>query len=171
MMPSGAQRPVGSSCAGIRQRMPSTIHCADMFGEVFICQFPFTSGAASKIRPALVLFDLPQDAIHLSRHFGSAYRANGRSACPLAGRRTSQTIGCPSRPDCHGGEDGFYSSSGRAGGCRCGGGSHPLESPYEIMTTPPNQGARRTATAHRLQEDNTLRQAGTLAGKIVLRPG
>jgi mRNA-degrading endonuclease toxin of MazEF toxin-antitoxin module len=34
-----------------------------MFGEVFICQFPFTSGAASKIRPALVLFDLPQDAI------------------------------------------------------------------------------------------------------------
>ena len=34
-----------------------------MFGEIFICQFPFTSGAASKIRPALVLFDLPQDAI------------------------------------------------------------------------------------------------------------
>ena len=29
-----------------------------MFGEIFICQFPFTSGAASKIRPALVLFDL-----------------------------------------------------------------------------------------------------------------
>ncbi len=34
-----------------------------MFGEVFICQFPFTSGAGSKNRPALVLFDLPQDAI------------------------------------------------------------------------------------------------------------
>ncbi len=34
-----------------------------MFGEIFICQFPFTSGASSKIRPALVLFDLPQDAI------------------------------------------------------------------------------------------------------------
>jgi hypothetical protein len=34
-----------------------------MFGEVFICQFPFTSGATSKTRPALVLFDLPQDAI------------------------------------------------------------------------------------------------------------
>ncbi|MCW5552430.1 MAG: type II toxin-antitoxin system PemK/MazF family toxin [Verrucomicrobiae bacterium] len=34
-----------------------------MFGEVFICQFPFTSGAMSKTRPALVLFDLPQDAI------------------------------------------------------------------------------------------------------------
>jgi mRNA interferase MazF len=34
-----------------------------MFGEVFICQFPFTSGATSKIRPALVLFDLQQDAI------------------------------------------------------------------------------------------------------------
>ena len=34
-----------------------------MFGEVFICQFPFTSGAAGKVRPALVLFDLAQDAI------------------------------------------------------------------------------------------------------------
>ena len=31
-----------------------------MFGDIFICQFPFTSGAASKIRPALVLFDLEQ---------------------------------------------------------------------------------------------------------------
>ena len=26
------------------------------------------------------------------------------------------------------------------------------------------------AAAHRLQEDNTLRKAGTLAGKIVLKP-
>ena len=34
-----------------------------MFGEVFICQFPVTSGASSKMRPALVLFDLPEDAI------------------------------------------------------------------------------------------------------------
>ena len=34
-----------------------------MFGEVFICQFPFTSGAGSKMRPALVLFDLQQDAV------------------------------------------------------------------------------------------------------------
>ena len=34
-----------------------------MFGEIFICQFPFTSGTGSKIRPALVLFDLAQDAI------------------------------------------------------------------------------------------------------------
>ena len=34
-----------------------------MFGEVFICQFPFTSGNATKIRPALVLFDLQQDAV------------------------------------------------------------------------------------------------------------
>jgi mRNA interferase MazF len=37
-----------------------------MFGDVYLCQFPFTSGAASKIRPALVLFDLPWDVI-LSR--------------------------------------------------------------------------------------------------------
>ena len=34
-----------------------------MFGDVIICQFPFTSGSASKVRPALVLFDLQQDAI------------------------------------------------------------------------------------------------------------
>lgn len=34
-----------------------------MFGEVFICQFPFTSGTGGKIRPALVLFDLQEDAI------------------------------------------------------------------------------------------------------------
>ena len=34
-----------------------------MFGEIFICQFPFTSGTGSKIRPALVFFDLQQDAV------------------------------------------------------------------------------------------------------------
>ncbi|MBI3877132.1 MAG: type II toxin-antitoxin system PemK/MazF family toxin [Verrucomicrobia bacterium] len=34
-----------------------------MFGEIFICQFPFTSGAFSKPRPVLVLFDLQQDVV------------------------------------------------------------------------------------------------------------
>ncbi len=34
-----------------------------MFGEIFIVQFPFTSGAFSKPRPALVLFDLGQDVL------------------------------------------------------------------------------------------------------------
>lgn len=34
-----------------------------MFGEVFLCQFPFTSGAATRVRPALVLFDLGPDAL------------------------------------------------------------------------------------------------------------
>jgi mRNA interferase MazF len=34
-----------------------------MFGEIYICAFPFTSGASSKTRPALVLFDLGRDAI------------------------------------------------------------------------------------------------------------
>jgi mRNA interferase MazF len=34
-----------------------------MFGEVYLCRFPFTSGTDSKVRPALVLFDLGQDAI------------------------------------------------------------------------------------------------------------
>lgn len=34
-----------------------------MFGEIFICQFPFTSGAFSKPRPVLALFDLQQDVV------------------------------------------------------------------------------------------------------------
>lgn len=34
-----------------------------MFGEVYICEFPFTSGAQGKSRPALVLFDLKEDAV------------------------------------------------------------------------------------------------------------
>src|SRR5436853_4569930 len=34
-----------------------------MFGQIFLCQFPFTSGFVSKIRPALVLFDLTEDVI------------------------------------------------------------------------------------------------------------
>jgi mRNA-degrading endonuclease toxin of MazEF toxin-antitoxin module len=33
------------------------------FGEIYICRFPFTSGTASKARPALVLFDLGQDVL------------------------------------------------------------------------------------------------------------
>ncbi len=34
-----------------------------MFGEIFLCQFPFTSGTGGKVHPALVLFDLGQDAV------------------------------------------------------------------------------------------------------------
>jgi len=34
-----------------------------MFGEIFICQFPFTSGQTSKARPCLLLFELQKDAI------------------------------------------------------------------------------------------------------------
>jgi len=34
-----------------------------MFGDIHLCQFPFTSGAVSKPRPALVLFDLGADAV------------------------------------------------------------------------------------------------------------
>lgn len=34
-----------------------------MFGEIYLCEFPFTSGATSKVRPALALFDLQNDAI------------------------------------------------------------------------------------------------------------
>lgn len=43
--------------------MPSTNASADVFGDVYICQFPFTSGVGSKVRPALVLFDMQQDAV------------------------------------------------------------------------------------------------------------
>lgn len=34
-----------------------------MFGEIFLCRFPFTSGVLSKPRPALVLFDLRLDVL------------------------------------------------------------------------------------------------------------
>ena len=34
-----------------------------MFGEIYLCEFPFTSGTHSKLRPALVLFDLKEDAV------------------------------------------------------------------------------------------------------------
>ena len=34
-----------------------------MFGEIFLCEFPFTSGERSKLRPALVLFNLSHDVI------------------------------------------------------------------------------------------------------------
>ena len=33
------------------------------FGEIYLCQFVLTSGAGGKVRPALVLFDLDDDAI------------------------------------------------------------------------------------------------------------
>ena len=54
---------MSSSCATTRPKTASTIRIETVFGEVFICQFPFTSGAVSKPRPALVLFDLDQDAV------------------------------------------------------------------------------------------------------------
>ena len=34
-----------------------------MLGDVVLLEFPFTSGTAAKLRPALVLFDLPRDCI------------------------------------------------------------------------------------------------------------
>jgi mRNA-degrading endonuclease toxin of MazEF toxin-antitoxin module len=47
----------------IRRKTPFTTPINNVFGDVYICQFPFTSGAPGKTRPALVLFDLQQDAI------------------------------------------------------------------------------------------------------------
>jgi mRNA interferase MazF len=43
--------------------MPFTINTNNVLGEIYLCQFPFTSGATSKTRPALVLFDLQHDAV------------------------------------------------------------------------------------------------------------
>jgi mRNA-degrading endonuclease toxin of MazEF toxin-antitoxin module len=34
-----------------------------MFGEIVLCEFPLTSGAPGKLRPALLLFDLGPDAL------------------------------------------------------------------------------------------------------------
>ena len=43
--------------------MRFTTRTSSVFGEIFICQFPFTSGAVSKPRPVLVLFDFDQDVL------------------------------------------------------------------------------------------------------------
>ena len=45
------------------RKTPFTIATADMFGEIHICRFPFTSGELSKPRPVLVLFDLGPDVL------------------------------------------------------------------------------------------------------------
>ena len=34
-----------------------------MFGDIHLCAFPFTSGTAAKVRPALELFDLGADLV------------------------------------------------------------------------------------------------------------
>jgi mRNA interferase MazF len=60
---SGVLALTSSFCATTRQKTRFTIPCVAMFGEIFISQFPFTSGTLSKIRPALVLFDSRHDVI------------------------------------------------------------------------------------------------------------
>lgn len=66
-----------------------------MFGEVFICQFLFTSGTGSKIRPALVLFDLQQDERH---RFGSRSRDMGmKIQSKLDHRRSVASLGSGDR--------------------------------------------------------------------------
>jgi mRNA interferase MazF len=52
-----------SSSERIPLKTLSTIPSGDMFGEIFLCEFPFTSGAAGKVRPALILFDLKTDVL------------------------------------------------------------------------------------------------------------
>lgn len=34
-----------------------------MFGEVYLCRFPYTDGVGSKVRPALVLFEFGEDVV------------------------------------------------------------------------------------------------------------
>ena len=43
--------------------MPFTTPRHSVLGEIYLCQFPFASGVAGKMRPALVLFDLQHDAV------------------------------------------------------------------------------------------------------------
>jgi hypothetical protein len=61
-----------------------------MFGDVFISQFPFTSGTVSKIRPVLVLFDLGRDVIvcrvtSVQRGGPVDWVASGRASQALSG--------------------------------------------------------------------------------------
>ena len=43
--------------------MPSTTPSVSAFGEIHLCDFHLTSGQPGKVRPALVLFDLQEDAL------------------------------------------------------------------------------------------------------------
>lgn len=44
-------------------KTPSTTAANNVFGDVFIAEFPFTSGTISKPRPVLILFDLDADVV------------------------------------------------------------------------------------------------------------
>ena len=76
-----------------------------MFGEVFICQFPFTSGATGKPRPVLVLFDLGLDLV-ICRITSATYsgpldipsRTGGKSVSPNPPSRASTVSSPPNAP-------------------------------------------------------------------------
>ena len=52
----------------MRRKTRFTTGSNSVFGEIFICQFPFTSGAFSKPRPVLVLFDATAERAPLKQH-------------------------------------------------------------------------------------------------------
>ena len=54
---------MNSSRATTPARTRFTTATDSVFGEIFIRQFPFTSGTVSTPRPVLVLFDLQQDVL------------------------------------------------------------------------------------------------------------
>lgn len=62
-MPIGAVALTNSSFETTRPKILPTTASTEMFGEIILCQFPFTSGALSKIRPALILFELQEDVV------------------------------------------------------------------------------------------------------------
>ena len=62
-MLSGVAGHISNSCEMTLPRTRSTILAVEHVRRDFLCEFPFTSGSASKVRPALVLFDLKEDAI------------------------------------------------------------------------------------------------------------
>jgi len=123
-----------------------------VFGEVFICQFPFTSGAASKARPVLTLFDLQQDVIVC--RITSVLRSGQLdiTMTELAASGTRQTICGAPRParDCrtHDFETapGAFERQRRISDSRC------VEPAYEAVSQPtsPNDALRRTAARVKL---------------------
>lgn len=52
-----------SSCVRTPRKTRCTTGSSNVFGEIYICRFPFTDGTTSKVRPVLALFDLGEDVV------------------------------------------------------------------------------------------------------------
>jgi mRNA interferase MazF len=62
MIHLGGSLPIVIFLVMIRKQMQSMTGSVE-FSEIYLCDFPFTSGLESKKRPALIIFDLSDDVL------------------------------------------------------------------------------------------------------------